>query len=60
MMHSFYSCKKHDATQLDQVFEINLYDLAEQKHISMNYNPLYEVDIYCKKVFDYSLERIYE
>lgn len=60
MLHSFYSCKKHDATQLDRIFDINLYELAEQKHISMHYNPLQEVDIYCKKVFDYSLERIYE
>lgn len=59
-IHNFYSCKKHDATQLDRIFEINLYELAMKKILSFDYTPKDEVDIYCKKVFDYSLERIYE
>lgn len=59
-MHNFYSCKKNDATQLDQIFEVNLYELTIKKTISFDYTPRDEVDIYCKKVFDYSLERIYE
>jgi hypothetical protein len=59
-IHNFYSCKKNDATQLDRIFEINLYELATKKMLSFDYTPNDEVDIYCKKVFDYSLERIYE
>jgi len=59
-IHNFYSCKKYDATQLDRVFEINLFDLINQNSINIDYQPMHEVDIYCKKIFDYSLEKVYE
>lgn len=59
-IHTFYSCRGNDVALLDKTFEINLYDLMIQKIISIDYAPTYAVNIYCKKIFDYSLERIYE
>ena len=58
--HKFYCCKPNDATQLIQTLDLNLYELLTQDSVYINVIATTHMDIYCRKIFDYSLERIYE
>ncbi len=58
--HKFYCCKPNDATQLIQTLDLNLYELFTQDSVQININATTHIDIYCRKIFDYSLERIHE
>jgi hypothetical protein len=56
--HKFYCCQPNDATQLIQTLDLNLYELLTQNSVQINVNATH-IDIYCRKIFDYSVERIY-
>lgn len=58
--HKFYCCKINDATQLIETLDLNLYELLTQDSVQVNVNAKTNMDIYCRKIFDYSIERIYE
>jgi len=58
--HKFYCCKSNDATQLIQTLDLNLYELFTQDNVKINIDLKNNMDIYCRKIFDYSIERIYE
>lgn len=57
--HKFYCCKINDATQLIETLDLNLYELLTQDSVQVNVNAKTNMDIYCRKIFDYSIERIY-
>lgn len=57
--HKFYCCELNDATQLIQTLDLNLYELLTQDSVQINMNAKTNMDIYCRKIFDYSIERIY-
>lgn len=58
--HKFYCCKPNDATQLIKILDLNLYELLTQDSVQIDVNAETNIDIYCRKIFDYSVERIYE
>jgi hypothetical protein len=57
--HKFYCCKSNDATQLIETLDLNLYELLTQDSVQINVNAEANMDIYCRKIFDYSIERIH-
>ena len=57
--HKFYCCKLNDATQLIETLDLNLYELLTQDSVQINMNVKTNMDIYCRKIFDYSIERIH-
>jgi len=57
--HKFYCCKSNDATQLIKILDLNLYELLTQDSVQINVNAETNMDIYCRKTFDYSIERIH-
>ena len=57
--HKFYCCELNDATQLIETLDLNLYELLTQDSVQINVNAEANMDIYCRKIFDYSIERIY-
>ena len=57
--HKFYCCQPNDATQLIEILNLNLYELLTQDSIKIHVNTTTNIDIYCRKIFDYSIERIH-
>ena len=57
--HKFYCCESNDATQLIETLDLNLYELLTQDSVQINVDAKNNMDIYCRKIFDYSIERIY-
>lgn len=58
-IHKFYCCKTNDATQLIQQLDIDLYELLTKDSVQIKISAEKDMDIYCRKIFDYSVERIY-
>jgi hypothetical protein len=59
LIHKFYCCELNDATQLIDTLDLNLYELLTQDRVQIKMNVKTNMDIYCRKIFDYSIERIY-
>jgi len=59
-IHRFFSTRRDDGTILDKIFFINLHDLVVKNQITYEYDPAFDIDLYCKKIFDYQFQTIYE
>lgn len=55
--HMFYCCKRNDATQILNIFEVDLKMLCDQDSVNYDWQQDYNIDFYCKKIFDYGVAR---